>query len=235
MKLSDTNIEQKNKEVETGPKLRNIHDVAEVPEEKPEGADKRLIIAACVILFFTVLVGIRGSLANKSLSTKLEAQNKLLTDAKAEALLYGITTDSDGDLVVPEVNTDSTDVSELDWDSIEQRNKQLLDAFTSTLLNWTGKTGYDNVRQKLINDWKFTEDSKLLTAFMPPVDELDANISLSSYKTFVLSDDGKNLSYFLICTVRSTVGGGSANGTVGIRITINEDGTISDVTAQTLM
>lgn len=229
------NDQNQEDQVQAGPKLRNIHDEAEVSIEKADGPDKRLVFGAAVILLFTLFVGIRGSISCKSLSSQIEAQNKLLTDAKAEALLYGITTDSDGDLVVPEVNTDSTDVSELDWDSIEQRNKQLLDAFTSTLLNWTGKTGYDNVRQKLINDWKFTEDSKLLTAFMPPVDELDANISLSSYKTFVLSDDGKNLSYFLICTVRSTVGGGSANGTVGIRITINEDGTISDVTAQTLM
>lgn len=229
------NDQNQEDQVQAGPKLRNIHDEAEVSIEKADGPDKRLVFGAAVILLFTLFVGIRGSISCKSLSSQIEAQNKLLTDAKAEALLYGITTDSDGDLVVPEVNTDSTDVSELDWDSIEQRNKQLLDAFTSTLLNWTGKTGYDNVRQKLINDWKFTEDSKLLTAFMPPVDELDANISLSSYKTFVLSDDGKNLSYFLICTVRSTVDGGSANGTVGIRITINEDGTISDVTAQTLM
>lgn len=229
------NDQNQEDQVQAGPKLRNIHDEAEVSIEKADGPDKRLVFGAAVILLFTLFVGIRGSISCKSLSSQIEAQNKLLTDAKAEALLYGITTDSDGDLVVPEVNMDSTDVSELDWDSIEQRNKQLLDAFTSTLLNWTGETGYDNVRQKLINDWKFTEDSELLTAFMPPVDELDANISLSSYKTFVLSDDGKNLSYFLICTVRSTVDGGSANGTVGIRITINEDGTISDVTAQTLM
>lgn len=229
------NDQNQEEHTQVGPKFRNIHDEAEVSIEKVDGPDKRLVFGAAIVLLFTLFVGIRGSVLCGSLSSKIEEQNKLLTDAKAEALLYGITTDSDGDLVVPEVNMDSTDVSELDWDSIEQRNEQLLDAFTSTLLNWTGKTGYDNVRQKLINDWKFTEDSKLLTAFMPPVEELDANISLSSYKTFVLSDDGKNLSYFLICTVRSTVGGGSANGTVGIRITINEDGTISDVTAQTLM
>ena len=93
----------------------------------------------------------------------------------------------------------------------------------------------------MLNDWEFTEDSRLLTRFMPEMDEeINASMSLSDYTTFVLSNDGKNMSYFLICTVRNTVTGSatgekrSTTGTVGIRITINEDGTLSNVMAQTL-
>ena len=239
MKLSQQTSDDNNTEnVQAGPKFRNINDEKdEVIEEKPEGADVRLKIAVGVIAAFILIIGIKGSITKSNLSSELEAQQKLLTEAKAEALLYGITEDEDGDLVVPETNTGATDVSELDWDSIEQRNNELLNSFTKLLLTWKGQTGYNNVRQKLINEWEFTEDSRLLTTFMPELsedDDVDANITLSGYEPFVLDNDGKNMSYFLICTVRNTIDGTSTTGTVGIRITINEDGTISNVTAQTL-
>lgn len=222
--------------VRNTPKFRNIHEEKEIiPDEVQEGADKRLILAAAIIGIFILIIGIKGSIAKSSLSSQLEDQNRLLAEAQAEALLYGITQDEDGDLVIPVDENKPVDVAELDWDSIEQRNNELLSAFTKLLLNWEGRTGYNNVRQKLIADWKFTEDSRLLSAFMPEMDEeTDANMSLSGYSTFVLENDGKNMSYFLICTVRNTINSTSATGTVGIRITINEDGTVSNVTAQTL-
>lgn len=237
MKVSDHKLNETNTEnMQAGPKLRNIHEEKDIPEEIPEGADMRLKLCVVAIAVFILIVGIKGAITKSSLSAQLEEQNKLLTAAQAEALLYGITEDEDGDLVLPITDTDiSVDVSELDWDSVEQRNTELLSSFTSLLLNWEGQNGYENVRQKLINDWEFTEDSKLLSSFMPPMDEeLNANMSLSGYSTFVLSNDGKNMSYFLICTVRNTINRTSATGTVGIRITINEDGTVSNVTAQTL-
>lgn len=231
-KLDDDNING----IQEGPKLRNIHEEKEVPEEKPAGADVRLKIAVVVIAALIIIVGIKGAITNSSLSSKCAEQEKLLTASQAEALLYGITQDEDGDLIIPEINIEISNIPESNRDSIEQRNTEKLSAFTSLLLNWKGKSGYDNVRQKLMDEpWCFTEDSKLLSAFMPVMNkELNANMSLSSYTTFVLTDDGKNMSYFLICTVRNTIDGTSATGTVGIRITINEDGTLSDVVAQTL-
>ncbi len=234
MKVSQNNSTEN---IQSGPKLRNIHDEKDIiPEEKPDGADTRLKIAVVVIAVFVIIIGVKGAVTKSSLTSQLEKEQKLLNEAKAEALMYGITEDEEGDLIIPATDTDtSVDVSELDWESLEQRNDTLLSSFTSLLLNWEGTNGYGKVRQKLINDWEFTEDSRLLTYFMPPLEEeLNANMSLSGYKPFVLSNDGKNMSYFLICTVRNTIDGTSATGTVGIRITINEDGTISDVTAQTL-
>ena len=56
----------------------------------------------------------------------------------------------------------------------------------------------------------------------------------TNMQKFVLSNDGKNMSYFLICDVYNTIDGNTATGTVGIRMTINADGTISNVTVQTI-
>ena len=166
MKVSDHKLNETNTEnMQAGPKLRNIHEEKDIPEEIPEGADMRLKLCVAAIAVFILIVGIKGAITKSSLSAQLEEQNKLLTAAQAEALLYGITEDEDGDLVLPITDTDtSVDVSELDWDSVEQRNTELLSSFTSLLLNWEGQDGYENVRQKLINDWEFTEDSKLLSS-----------------------------------------------------------------------
>lgn len=234
MKISQNKLDEENT-IQSGPKLRNIHEEKEVLEEKPAGADIRLKLLVAGIAVFILIVGIKGSITKSSLTSELSEQQTLLKEAQAEALLYGITEDEDGDLVIPETNTSTVNVSELDWDSIEQRNTELLSSFTSLLLNWKGQSGYNKVREKLINNWNFTEESRLLTTFMPEMEEeLDANMSLSGYTTFVLTNDGKNMSYFLICTVRNTINGISATGTVGVTITINEDGTISNVMAQTL-
>lgn len=235
MKVSGKNVD-KSMEGKTGPRLRNINEEKETETtEKPTGADVRLKIAFAAIAVLTAVVWIKGQATKSSLTAELEKQQGLLASAQAEALMYGITEDDDGDLVIP-VTDKPVDVSELDWDSTEQRNDELLSSFANLLLNWEGKRGYDKVRQTLMDDWKFTEDSRLLTSFMPAMDEdMNANISLSGYSTFILSNDGKNMSYFLLCTVRNTINGKSATGTVGIRISINEDGTISNVTAQTLL
>lgn len=231
-------------EIQSGPKFRNIHDDSgkDIIEEKPEGADSRLKISALIILILVIIMGVKGSISNSSLASQLEEQNIKLTEAKAEALLYGITEDEDGDLVLPE-SQEPVNVAELDWDSVEQRNTELLNSFTKVLLNWEGKSGYEQARHTLMSDWEFAEDSRLLTNFMRELTEKDLdengnfNASMSIYgtpETYPLSNDGKNMSYFLICEVMNTVGDNSAIGTVGIRITINEDGTISNVTAQTL-
>lgn len=231
MKISQNNNTD---DFQTGPKLRNIHEEKDIIEDAPDGADIRLKLAAAAIGILIAFVGVKGSVTNGKLASQLEEQQKLFTAAQAEALMYGITKDDDGDLVIP-VSEEPVNVSDLDWDSVEQRNTELLSSFTKLLLNWKGKSGYEKVRQKLMDEWEFAENSKLLTSFMPEMDdELDANMSLSSYTTFVLSNDSKNMSYFLICTVRNTINGTSATGLVGIRITINENGTVSNVTAQTL-
>lgn len=222
-------------QTEMNPKFRNVHDAAEAPEQKPEGADKRLIIGAVAIFICVLVVSISGIVKNSALSNKLAAQNEELGKAKAEALQYGITIDEDGDLVLPEKKQEATDVAELDWDSIEQRNQKILESFTKTLLNWNGTGSYQKVRETFMEEWEFAENSQLLTSFMPEVEELDTNISFSGNpQVFVLSDDGKDVSYFLICTVRTMVENRGHDGVVGIEITINEDGTISNVSAQTL-
>lgn len=235
---------------QAGPKLRNINDKGEdiIYDEKPEGADKRLIAAAIAMIVFIVIIVVKGNITNSSLTSQLEEQNKLLSAAQSEALIYGITEDEDGDLVLPsstsaETSTESQNVSDLEWDSLEERNNTLLNSFADCILTYNGNNQYNAKRQELIDTWGFTEDSKLLSKFMRPLDEdevLSTSMKFVSPATiFTLSNDGKNMTYFMICTVRSSSTGSSGNtvnadGTVGIRLTINEDGTLSNVTVQTL-
>lgn len=231
MKASETNNTE-NKQ----PKLRNIHDKVDEPvEETPESADIRLKLAAGAILALILFVGIKGTITKASLTSQFNDQEKLLTEARAEALLYGITEDEDGDLIMPVNEKETpTDVSSLEWESVAQRNKSLLDSFVEILLHWEGNKGYDKARQTLMDEWGFAENSQLLSVFMPE-DDGDKNMKPEEkYSMYELSNDGKNVSYFLICTVHSTINKHSADGTVGIRLTINEDGTMSNVTAQTL-
>lgn len=228
-------------QMQSGPKLRNINDRGEdiIPDEKPEGADKRLKIAAIVLFAFILIIGIRGNIQKSSLTKQLEEQTALLTEIKSEALLLGITEDDDGDIVVPEVE-EPQNVQELSWDSIEERNNTLIKSFASCLLNWNGNNEYMEKRQQLIDYWKFTEDSRLLSNFMPALEDgevLDGKMSCPVDPTiFILENNGKDkpMSYFVICTVRKQIGSTKADGTVGIRLTVNADGTISNVTAQTL-
>lgn len=244
--LQSTSDNNMNDEQEM-PKFRNIHDEKDIIEEKPEGVDKRIKISIVAIIIFTIIVGIKGSITKSSLTSQLEEQTKLLDMAQAEALVYGITEDEDGDLVIP-VTEEPVNVSDLDWDSIEQRNIELLvgsdkhdskRSFTELLLNWEGQTGYEKARQELIDYWGFTEDSALLSSFMTSDGKLNGSMKLPGRpKVYVLSNDGKNMSYFLICEVRyysnDSEDKTSVDSTIGIHITVNEDGTISDVIAQTL-
>lgn len=228
-------------ELQQGPKLRNINNKGEdiIPDEKPEGADKRLIAAAIVLLVFIVIIGVKGNIQKSTLAKQLETQTAQLTEIKAEALLLGITEDDDGDIVVPDVQ-EPQNVQDLSWDSIEQRNDALIKSFVKCLLTWNGNTEYEAKRQELIDTWKFTEDSRLLSSFMPPLEDgeiLEGAMACPVDPTiFVLENNGKDkpMSYFVICTVRKKIGTTKADGTVGIRLTINTDGTISNVTAQTL-
>lgn len=196
-----------------------------------------LIVASVAMIAFTLVIAIKGNITNSSLSEQLEEQNELLADAQDEALTYGITVDDDGDIVMP-VSEESQNEPELDWDSVKTRNETLLQSFAECILTFNGNDEYNAKRQQLIDNWGFTEDSDLLSDFMRPLEDgeiLEYNMDFVGPATvFTLSDDGKNISYFLICTVRSSTGSTSADGTVGIRITINADGTVSDVTAQTM-
>lgn len=214
---------------QSGPKLRNINDESDVTVEKPEGADIKLKIGAVVLLVLVVIMNIRGAMTKSSLKSQLAEAEQHLTEVKSEALLLGITEDEDGDLVIPEVE-EPVDVADL---------------FTKELLNWEGSAGYTQTRNTLIETWEFKEDSRLLSSFMPDIENdedkkksIDTSTMSFNPKTnmqkFVLSNDGKNMSYFLICDVYNTIDGNTATGTVGIRMTINADGTISNVTAQTI-
>lgn len=235
---NNTDIQQ------SGPKLRNINDESDIIEEKPEGANIKLKIGAFVLFALVVIMNVRGAITKSSLESELAAAEKQLTEIKSEALLLGITEDEDGDLVIPEV-TEPVDVADMDWDSIEARNDELLNSFTKELLNWEGSAGYTKTRNTLIETWEFKEDSRLLSSFMPDIEgdedqktAIDSSTISFNPKTnmqkFVLSNDGKNMSYFLICDVYNTINSNTATGTVGVRMTINADGTISNVTVQTI-
>lgn len=233
-----------------GPKLRNINHVEnEVIEETPSGIDWKFKAAVIVLALLTIGTYVKGNIKVGNLTNELEGLNKQLTEIQAEALLLGITEDEDGDIVMPDTET-PVDVAELDWDSIETRNNDLLKSFVKTIFNWSGVTGYDKARSELMDVWGFTADSDLLSRYMPDIsDDKSAQEGIDGTKIsckpdqnvqqFVLSNDGKNMTYFLICEVYNTLttdnGTSSVIGTNSVRISINEDGTISNVSVQQLV
>lgn len=158
-------------ETKTEPKLRNIHDDKGVIEEdRPAGADIRLKLGAAVLFVLVVFTIINGSLAKTSLSKQLKEQEDLLTTAQAEALLYNIIEDEDGNLELPELQ-EPVDVAEVDWDSITTRNTELINSFAACLLNWEDTEEYNEKRETLLTDWQFTEDSRLMTYFMTKLED----------------------------------------------------------------
>lgn len=243
MKVSQQNTgsdipEQKGPRI--GHHMNDVDKGRELIEEKPDGPDKRLVAGAAVLFLITLVIGIKGSITNSSLSSKLAEQQSIYDKAHTEALALGIVEDEDGELIVPEVK-DPVNVSDLTWDSVESRNDELLKSFTKEILNYSSLDEYNKTRQTLMDTWGFREDSVLLTTFMPEADGDVGSISFNpdtGMKKFVLENDGKKLSYFLICEVYNTVktenGKSSATGEVGVKLTINEDGTMSNVSVQTL-
>lgn len=231
MKLSAANNPEENTDVQAEPRLRNIREEKEETEEKPEGSSLRFKIGTAALGMLVLFAAIKGYAGNASLSSQVNKQQKLLSEAKAAAKEYGIEEDEDGDLVIPDLESDSPESGPVKAD-----DKEALVSFAGLLLNWKGTAGYNEARQTLIDEWGFSENGKLLKYFMPPVaEELDANMSMVGNPTiFVLSEGEDGTSYFLLCTVRNSIDGTSASGMVGIQVTIGEDGTFSKVTAQTL-
>lgn len=234
MKLSANNTDEM-MDAQEGPKLRNIHEEAEAPAKKPAGADKRLKICAAIVLVLVLFVGVRGFTAQSSLSSQVSKNQKTLDKLQAKADEYGITKDENGELTIPDVSLEGA--SEFEPGSVGERNIGLINDFTKLLLNWKGQSGYNDVRQKLMDEWSIKQKSKLLTSFMPELDtEINANMSMSGGPTvFLLSEDEKGTTYFLICTVRNTIDKTTAQGMVGIRLTIKKDGKLSNILAQTII
>lgn len=229
MKL--TNNSEETMETEVTPKLRNLNEEMPVEEEKPEGADIRIKILVLILLGLIVFLATKGALTNRSLLSQIAEQQKELDTIKSEALKYGIKEDDDGNLIIPDIDSDSLSSSA----NVEEGDAATLDSFAKLLLNWKGQSGYNEVRQTLIDEWGFSEDCKLLTTFMPATtEELNANMNMSEYSTYILSESDEGCSYFLICTVRNTIDGTSAAGTVGLQIKLNNDHNITNITAQTL-
>lgn len=250
MKVTHNATENNAAGAPSGPKFRNInHLESEVIEEPVTyGVDWKFKAAAILLLLLTIGVYVKGTVKINSLSAELDTASKKLTEVQSEALLLGITEDEEGDIIIPDTET-PVDVADLDWDSIETRNNDLLKSFVKTVFNWGGTSGYEKVRSELMDTWGFTANSWLLTEYMPDISEdkqaqegiEDTRISCKpdqNVQQFVLSNDGKNMSYFLICEVYNTLKTGNGTSTVigtnSVRITINEDGTISNVSVQQL-
>lgn len=213
------------------PKLGNINDEKETPKEVPAGADIRLKILAFIILAIAIFIGVKGAFTKMSLGSQITEQKDLLIEAKKTASEYGITEDEDGNLIVPDMDADMANKNQ----NINENDTRTLDSFAKLLLTWRGQSGYNKVRQTLIDEWGFSNDCKLLSSFMPETgEELNANMSLSNYATFVTSEDESGTGYFLICTVRNTIDGASASGIVGLQIRLDKESKITNVTAQTI-
>lgn len=229
MKMPNNSDENESMENQTEPKLRNINEEKETPKEKPKGADIRLKVLAAAILLLFLFVAVKSSFTKASLMSQMNDKQKILKETEEIASKYGIKKDKDGNIIVPDVETTTASGS-----AVEAGDASTLDSFVKLLLNWNGQSGYEKVRQTLINEWSFSKDCKLLTSFMPEItDESDVSMVLSEYDTFVVSETDEGNAYFLVCTVKSNINS-SPFANIGLQIKINKEGTITNVTAQTL-
>ena len=111
-------------------------------------------------------------------------------------------------------------------------------AFLEQFLTWDSYEEYCRVRTWLMESCGASAEDSLLTNFMPECTE-DAfgmtNMAFGSASSYVVSEDGENISYFALCEVENrNENGDTGNGRVGVFYTLDGEGNVSGVSAYTL-
>lgn len=111
-------------------------------------------------------------------------------------------------------------------------------AFLEQFLTWDSYEGYNGIRTWLMESCGASADDPLLTHFMPELTEDafgTANMAFDSASSYVVSEDGENISYFALCEVENrNEDGDTGNGRVGVFYTLDGEGNVSGVSAYTL-
>ena len=111
-------------------------------------------------------------------------------------------------------------------------------AFLEQFLTWDSYEGYNGIRTWLMESCGASAEDSLLTNFMPELTEDafgTANMAFDSASSYVVSEDGENISYFALCEVENrNEDGDTGNGRVGVFYTLDGEGNVSGVSAYTL-
>lgn len=111
-------------------------------------------------------------------------------------------------------------------------------AFLEQFLTWDSYEGYNGIRTWLMESCGASADDPLLTHFMPELTEDafgTANMAFGSASSYVVSEDGDQISYFALCEVENrNEDGDPGYGRVGVFYTLDGEGNVSGVSAYTL-
>ena len=111
-------------------------------------------------------------------------------------------------------------------------------AFLEQFLTWDSYEGYNGIRTWLMESCGASAEDSLLTNFMPELTEDafgTANMAFGSASSYVVSEDGENISYFALCEVENrNEDGDPGYGRVGVFYTLDGEGNVSGVSAYTL-
>lgn len=111
-------------------------------------------------------------------------------------------------------------------------------AFLEQFLTWDSYEGYNGIRTWLMESCGASAEDSLLTNFMPELTEDafgTANMAFGSASSYVVSEDGENISYFALCEVENrNEDGDPGYGRVGVFYTLDGEGNVSGVSAYPL-
>ena len=111
-------------------------------------------------------------------------------------------------------------------------------AFLEKFLTWDSYEEYCRVRTWLMESCGASADDPLLTNFMPELTEDafgTANMTFGSASSYVVSEEGDQISYFALCEVKNrNENGDTGNGRVGVFYTLDGEGNVSGVSAYTI-
>lgn len=110
--------------------------------------------------------------------------------------------------------------------------------FLEQFLTWDSYEGYNGIRTWLMESCGASADDPLLTHFMPELTEDafgTANMAFGSASSYVVSEDGDQISYFALCEVENrNEDGDPGYGRVGVFYTLDGEGNVSGVSAYPL-
>lgn len=111
-------------------------------------------------------------------------------------------------------------------------------AFLEQFLTWDSYEGYNGIRTWLMESCGASAEDSLLTNFMPELTEDafgTANMAFGSASSYVVGEEGDQISYFALCEVENrNEDGDPGYGRVGVFYTLDGEGNVSGVSAYTL-
>lgn len=111
-------------------------------------------------------------------------------------------------------------------------------SFLSKLLTWDSAEKYRGIRDMLKETYQIPEENSLLTVFMPdlPDEALKGqNMEFAKAETYLVDDSTDAYQYFALCNVINNTEGATGYGRIGVFYSVDNEGTISGISAYTLV